>query len=82
MASARANFRRLLGGRGASESGAKDKKVYLEAPVGWPPQKNTQWCTASRTFPSPWLAMAIISGMVEAGAWHSMNAGGAAATDV
>jgi len=25
--------------------------------------------------------MAIMSGMVEAGAWHSMNAGGAAATE-
>ncbi len=53
MASARANFRLLLGGRGALDSGAGDKKVYLEAPDGWPPQKNMQWCTASRTFPSP-----------------------------
>jgi len=25
--------------------------------------------------------MVIMSGMVEAGAWHSMNAGGAAATE-
>jgi hypothetical protein len=42
MASASANFRLLLGGRGVLDSGAGGKKVYLSVPVGWPPQKNTQ----------------------------------------